>query len=38
MPLVKVGQCSHCGKCCLRAGGLMVENPMIDLGEDRCSQ
>lgn len=36
MFLTKVGSCDHCGKCCLRAGGLMVENPMIDLDEDRC--
>ncbi|GAI86432.1 unnamed protein product [marine sediment metagenome] len=38
MPLIKVGSCSHCGKCCLsmKLGGLMVENPMIDLDEDRC--
>ena len=34
--LVRSGNCNHCGKCCLREGGLMVENPMIDLGEDRC--
>ena len=34
--LVKIGSCNHCGKCCLRAGGLMVENPMIELREDRC--
>jgi len=36
MPLIKVGSCSNCGVCCLRAGGLMVENPCIDLDEDRC--
>lgn len=36
MPLVRIGSCNHCGKCCLREGGLMVENPMIELGEDRC--
>lgn len=36
MPLVKVGFCNHCGVCCLRSGGLMVENPMINLDEDRC--
>lgn len=36
MPLVRTGSCDHCGKCCLRVGGLMVENPMIELREDRC--
>lgn len=36
MALLRMGQCSHCGKCCLREGGLMVENPCIELGEDRC--
>ena len=34
--LVKVGSCNNCGKCCLRVGGLMVENPCISLAEDRC--
>ena len=34
MPLIKVGSCSNCGKCCLPP--VMVENPCIDLGEDRC--
>ena len=34
--LVRYGFCNHCGKCCLRSGGLMVENPMIALDEDRC--
>jgi len=34
--LIKTGSCNNCGKCCLRAGGLMVENPCIELGEDRC--
>lgn len=34
--LSRKGDCNHCGKCCLREGGLMVENPMIDLDEDRC--
>ena len=34
--LVRLGKCNHCGKCCLRSGGLMVENPMIELTEDRC--
>lgn len=36
MPLVRVGQCNHCGKCCLRESGLMVENPCMELHEDRC--
>ena len=36
MEYVKIGSCNHCGKCCLRAGSLMVENPCIDLDEDRC--
>lgn len=36
MILVRAGSCNHCGKCCLRAGGLMVENPCIELHEDRC--
>ena len=32
------GLCDHCGKCCLstKLGGLMLENPCIELGEDRC--
>lgn len=34
--LTRKGTCKHCGKCCLREGGLMVENPMISLDEDRC--
>ncbi|MBA7573018.1 hypothetical protein ES708_14807 [subsurface metagenome] len=34
--LVRSGNCNHCGLCCLREGGLMVENPCIELGEDRC--
>lgn len=34
--LIRLGNCNHCGKCCLREGGLMVENPMIELHEDRC--
>ena len=38
MALVRKGSCNHCGKCCLsvKLGGLMLENPCIDLGEDRC--
>lgn len=34
MPLIRVGSCNHCGKCCLPP--VMVENPMIEQGEDRC--
>lgn len=36
--LIRKGTCNHCGKCCLsvKLGGLMLENPCIDLGEDRC--
>ena len=34
MPLNKVGSCNHCGKCCLPP--VMVENPCIELHEDRC--
>ena len=36
MSLIKVGSCNHCGFCCLRSGSLMVENPCIELHEDRC--
>lgn len=38
MPLIIVGICNHCGKCCLsvKLGGLMLENPCIELDEDRC--
>lgn len=38
MPLIRVGSCNHCGKCCLsmKLGGFMLENPYIELGEDRC--
>lgn len=32
--VIKSGSCNHCGKCCLPP--VMLENPMIDLGEDRC--
>ncbi len=28
------GTCNHCGKCCLPP--IMLENPCIELGEDRC--
>lgn len=34
--LVRVGECNHCGVCCLREGGLMMENPCFELGEDKC--
>lgn len=34
--MTRTGECSHCGKCCLRSGGVMVENPMIERTEDRC--
>ena len=34
--LTRKGECNDCGVCCLRSGGLMVENPMIELHEDRC--
>lgn len=35
---IRTGECNHCGKCCLsvKLGGLMMENPCIDLDEDRC--
>jgi len=28
------GNCNHCGKCCKPP--VMLENPCIDKGEDRC--
>lgn len=34
MPYIKIGNCNHCGKCCMPP--VMVENPCIELGEDRC--
>lgn len=36
--LIRAGSCNHCGKCCLsmELGGEMLENPCIELGEDRC--
>lgn len=34
MPLIKIGSCSNCGKCCKPP--VMLENPCIELGEDRC--
>jgi len=38
MPVIIKGLCNHCGKCCLsvKLGGLMLENPCIELKEDRC--
>jgi len=36
MPWVVTGTCNHCGICCKREGGIIVENPMIELHEDRC--
>jgi len=32
--IIKSGVCNHCGKCCMPP--VMVENPCIELGEDRC--
>ena len=32
--LVRTGECNHCGKCCKPPS--MLENPMIERGEDRC--
>ncbi len=32
--LVRTGQCSKCGKCCMPP--VMLQNPCIELGEDRC--
>lgn len=36
--IIRTGQCNHCGKCCLsmKLGGPMLENPCIELHEDRC--
>ena len=34
MPIIRIGNCNHCGKCCLPP--VMVENPCIERGEDRC--
>lgn len=38
MILERKGSCNGCGKCCLsmKLGGLMLENPCIELSEDRC--
>ncbi|MBA7617106.1 hypothetical protein ES703_24417 [subsurface metagenome] len=32
--LVRIGSCSNCGLCCKPP--VIVENPCIELGEDRC--
>lgn len=32
--LNKLGKCNHCGLCCKPP--IMLENPMIALGEDMC--
>lgn len=32
--LTRTGECNHCGKCCRPP--VMLENPMIELSEDRC--
>lgn len=34
--LKRIGVCNQCGLCCRREGGLMVENPMIELHEATC--
>jgi len=34
MPFIKLGSCNQCGLCCRPP--VMVENPCIELGEDRC--
>ena len=34
MPVIRIGSCNHCGLCCLPP--VMVENPCIERGEDRC--
>lgn len=36
MPWIVTGNCNHCGLCCKREGGLIVENPCIELHEDHC--
>lgn len=33
-PMIRKGECIHCGKCCKLP--VMLENPMIEHGEDRC--
>ena len=32
--MLRKGSCNHCGLCCKPP--IMLENPCIDLGEDRC--
>ncbi len=32
--IIKSGYCNYCGKCCMPP--VMLENPCIELGEDRC--
>lgn len=34
MALIRTGSCGHCGKCCMPP--VMVENPCIERGQDRC--
>ncbi len=34
MMLIRTGICNYCGKCC--KSPIMLENPCIELGEDRC--
>lgn len=34
MPFIRIGDCNHCGLCCKPP--IMLENPCIELGEDRC--
>lgn len=34
--VVRTGECNHCGKCCLREGGVISESPVIEPHEDRC--
>jgi len=34
--LARIGICNQCGKCCLREGGIISDNPCIEIDEDRC--
>jgi len=34
MPLIRSGECNHCGKCCKPP--VIIENPCIEPHEDRC--
>lgn len=34
MPYIRVGQCNHCGLCCVPP--VIIENPCIESGEYRC--